>query len=78
MDDRPPGEKLRAYWRSRCDGDPVPCGFDEEMEASGLITWRSVTKRDIEDDTFAAERGIEMGGAIWVLTAAGRRALEED
>ena len=35
-----------------------------------------VRKSDVEDDAFAAERGIELGGWMWELSPAGRAALE--
>ncbi|ABS68852.1 hypothetical protein Xaut_3624 [Xanthobacter versatilis] len=70
-------QKLRAYWHPRCDADPVPCEFDEDMEAAGLITIREVTKYDLDDDCFAAERGIELGGWLWELTESGRATLVE-
>lgn len=68
---------LRQHWHAFCDCDPFPGreDFAERMDAAGLIGLRSVTKRDLEEDPFAAERGIEKGGLLWDLTAAGRRAL---
>lgn len=65
---------LRQHWADLCDADPVPDGFIEAVEAAGLVTFRSVTKYDL-NDSFAAERGIEKGGSIWVLTKAGLAAL---
>jgi len=67
-----PEQKLRAYWDARCDADPVPDGFDEEMEAAGFITARAVTEEDVEEESFAYERGIVLGGLVWELTPEGR------
>ena len=70
-------EFLRQHWNDFCDADPVPENFADDMEAAGLITLRAVTKRDVEDDCFAYERGIELGGSVWVLTDEGRTALAQ-
>ncbi len=69
-------QKLRAYWHDRCDADPVPDEFDDEMEAAGYISARAVTDDDL-DESFAYERGIFPGGMVWELTSAGRAALAE-
>lgn len=71
-------QRLRSFWHDFCDADPVPPTFAEDMEASGFVTLRSVRKRDVESDPFAAERGIEIGGSMWVLTPAGLAAFEEE
>lgn len=68
-------QKLRALWHVFCDADPVPPEFVDEMEAAGFATLRPVTKDDLEE-SFAAERGIEAGGSVWVLTAAGQLLLD--
>lgn len=74
-------ESLRRNWDAFCDCDPlVPVSLDrdrfiEQMERAGLVKFRTVKKSDVDDDSFAAERGIELGGTIWVLTKAGIRAL---
>ena len=69
-------QKLRAYWHDRCDLDPVPDGYDDEMETAGFISMRAVTDDDL-DESFAYERGIFPGGTVWELTDAGRAALAE-
>jgi hypothetical protein len=70
-------EDLRAHWHDFCDCDYFDGidTFPERMEAAGLIHARTVTKRDIQDDAFAAERGIEIDGLLWELTEAGAAAL---
>lgn len=71
-----PETELRAFWGAFCDADPRPDGFEDRMEAAGLIEADDVTDEDL-DDAFAAERGIEPGGTVWRLTPAGRQALGE-
>lgn len=68
-------QKLRVFWGEFCDADPVPVEFLDEMEVAGFVECVPVTAEAL-DDVFAAERGIELGGMMWVLTAAGRAALE--
>ena len=71
--------ELRAYWTAFCDADPLPISKDEftdRMERAGFITLRKVTKADLQE-SFAAERGIEKGGFIWVLTNKGSAALKQ-
>ena len=72
-----PDEELRKHWHDFCDCDPFPTreDFPERMEAAGLIRLRPVTRRDVAEDPFAAERGIELGGSLWELTAKGRKAM---
>ena len=70
-------EMLRTHWGSFCDADATPEDFTDRMEKAGFIRFRSVTADDLEDP-FAAERGIEKNGFIWVLTAAGRRVLAKE
>jgi hypothetical protein len=65
-------ELLRQHWAAFCDADPTPDDFADRMEASGFITLRSVKKRDVEEASFAYERGIELGGMLWELTQKGR------
>ncbi len=67
-------QKLRAYWAEFCDADPVPAEFIDDMDAAGLAECVPVDDEALES-AFAAERGIEPGGMMWVLTAAGRAAL---
>lgn len=74
--DLTPMQKLRDLWCDFCDADPVPPSFLGEMEAAGLIECVPVTAEAL-DDVFAAKRGIELGGMMWVLTPAGRAALKE-
>lgn len=63
-------------FRDLCDDD---CAIDftvaEPLEACGLVISRKVTKADLAEP-FAAERGIEKGGFLWELTAAGRRLCD--
>ena len=66
---------LREHWPAFCDADPVPDRFIDMMERAGFVKIREVRQADIEDDPFAAERGIEMGGWIWELSASGRAAI---
>lgn len=73
-------DELRRYWGAICDCDIVPIDTDEfkdRAERLGFIRWRIATKRDVADNIFAAELGIEVGGGLWELTAKGRKALEE-
>jgi len=66
--------ELRQHWPAFCDADPVPDGFVERMERAGLAMLRKV-KRAALETAFAAERGIEKGGTILVLTLIGERAM---
>ncbi|MGE0290639.1 MAG: hypothetical protein AB7I42_25160 [Bradyrhizobium sp.] len=68
--------QLTEHWHSFCDADPFPDSdtFAERMEAAGLIELVPVTTEALEE-AFAAERGIEPGGSMWSLTAAGRATL---
>ena len=74
-------ESLRRNWCSFCDCDPLdPPDLDrdrfiEQMEQSGLVKMKTATKRDVEDESFAYEKGIEVGAPIWVLTSAGSAAI---
>ncbi len=68
--------ELRKYWNAFCDADPHPEGFIERMEKAGFATIRAVRAEDLEE-SFAAERGIEPGGMVWVLTAKGRQVMAE-
>lgn len=43
----------------------------EAVEAAGLVQWRTATQDDVDDHTFAAEAGIEVGGLLVELTPAG-------
>lgn len=67
-------DELREHWADFCDCDPVPEGFPDRMEKAGLVTFRKVTKADLEQP-FAEERGIERGSYVWDLTEAGRQAF---
>lgn len=76
-DDMTPGAKLRAFWEDFCDAVGfVPPEFLENMEEAGFVAVRAVTEADIEDDPFAYERGIVLGGTMWELTEAGTKALK--
>lgn len=65
---------LRKYWHAFCDADPVPDGFIERMEAAGYARLRNVTRADLREP-FASDRGIEIGGGIWELTARGHKSI---
>lgn len=67
---------LCSHWNIFCDADPFEDSdtFSERMEAAGLIELVPVTK-DALDESFAAERGIEPGGMMWVLTPDGHAAM---
>ncbi len=69
--------ELRRHWNDFCDADPFPESdtFADRAEEFGLIELVPVTK-DALESSFAAERGIEPGGMMWVLTAAGRAVIE--
>lgn len=67
-------DSLRRHWADFCDADPVPEDFIDRMDDAGFVTLRKVTRDDL-NDVFAAERGIEKGGWIWVLTDLGRQVL---
>lgn len=71
-------DDLRKHWHAFCDADPFEGAdtFIERMDARGYVHLRRVTKADINNDSFAAERGIELGGNLWELTAKGRKAIE--
>ncbi len=64
-------EMLRQHWAAFCDADAVPEDFTDRMEVAGFISIRAVKKRDVEQTSFAAERGIEIGGMLWELTKKG-------
>lgn len=66
--------RLRKHWVDFTQCDFYEEGFAEAMEAAGLVEWRSVEPEDLEQ-AFADELGIEPGGTVWVLTAAGQAAL---
>ncbi len=67
-------DDLRKHWHAFCDADPFEGSdtFTERMEARGYIRLRRVTKADLAE-SFAAERGIEPGGNVWILTAKGEK-----
>ena len=66
-------DDLRRLWSVFCDADPVPIDFIERMERAGYSRLRRVRKSDLEE-SFAAERGIEKGGALGGL--AVQRGME--
>src|ERR1700754_1467408 len=68
---------LPEHWHACCDCDPFDGAdtFHERMEAAGFIRMRPVTKRDLEEESFPEERGINWGGWLWELTRKGHRAL---
>jgi hypothetical protein len=73
-----PEEDLRAHWNAACDADWFEgChDFMERMEAAGFCDLFPVEPEHL-DDPFAAERGIEPGGMIWVLTEKGLDVLKD-
>lgn len=74
-------DDLRKYWGAFCDADIIPIGrddFTERLEKFGLVTWRAVTKRDVEATPFAGELGLEIGGMCYDLTAKGRQVLQTE
>lgn len=68
--------ELRRHWNDFCDADPFPESdtFADRMEEAGFIEFVPVTT-DALASPFAAERGVELGGMMWVLTAAGIAAF---
>lgn len=72
-------DELRAHWNQFCDADYFDelDGFEDRMEQAGLIELVPVADEHL-DDAFAYERGIEPGGMVWQLTAAGRAAFTRD
>lgn len=72
-------DDMRRYWKAMCDCDIVPIDTDDlkdRMEAMGLMQWRKVTRRDVEQLSFAYELGFEVGGLMCELTPKGRRLME--
>lgn len=67
---------LCANWGRFCDADPFEGAdtFADRMEAAGLIELVPVDDEALEQ-SFAAERGIEPGGTMWVLTDIGQQAV---
>ncbi len=69
---------LREHWNAFADADIIPVDRDEftdRLEEFGLISLRKVRKADL-DVSFAAERGIELGGHLWELTEKGHSVLD--
>lgn len=74
-------DDLRKYWGAFCDCDSLPIDrddFTDRLEKFGLVEWRKVTKRDIEDAPFAYELGLEVGGMCYSLTAKGHEVLQNE
>jgi hypothetical protein len=69
---------LRQFWNAYCTCDFAgeTDNFVERMEEAGFIELAPVTRKIVDDEPFAAELGIEMGGVCWQLTAKGREAME--
>lgn len=69
-----PGVSLlfRQHWNAFSDADHADCPIDflDNAEEAGLIELVPVDA-DALDDPFAWERGIERGGMMFQLTAAG-------
>ena len=73
-------DDLRKYWHAFCDADIIPIDrdeFTERLEKFNLVTWRTVTKRDVASTPFASELGLEVGSMCWDLTAKGRKVLQK-
>lgn len=71
---------LREHWNAFCDADIFPVDrdeFTERLEEFDLIHTRKVRRADL-DVSFAAERGIEMGGYLWELTPKGSSVLKSE
>lgn len=69
---------LREHWHAFADADIIPVDRDEftdRLDEFGLISLRKVRKSDL-DVSFAAERGIELGGYLWELTEKGHFVLD--
>lgn len=67
-------EEWRKYAHAFGQADWTPPGFADRMEAVGFYELREVTEDDIAE-SFAYERGIELGGSVYDPTAAGIAAL---
>lgn len=70
---------LRKYWGAFCYCDSIPIDrddFTDRLEKFGLVEWREVTERDVNETTFAYELGLEVGGMCWSLTPKGHAVLE--
>ena len=72
-------DDFRKHWAAFCDADPFDGSdtFPERMEEAGYIELDYVNEETLQE-SFASERGIEPGGMVWVLTAAGRAALQRE
>lgn len=75
-----PGEFHHA-WNAFCDCDYHLIGmpyddFVNHGEKEGLFALRAVEPDDLEE-SFAWERGIEMGGSLWELTPKGRALFDQ-
>lgn len=73
-------DDLRKYWHAFCDCDVIPIDrddFTDRLEKFGLIDWSTVTKRDLAETSFAAERGLELGGFCWKLTTKGHAVFDK-
>jgi hypothetical protein len=73
-------DDLRTYWHAFCDADIIPIDrddFTDRLEKFDLVTWRKVTKSDVEATPFAYDLGLEIGGMCWDLTDKGRAVLEK-
>lgn len=69
--------ELRRHWNDFCDADPFPGSetFADRAEEAGFIELVPVTREALES-SFATDRGIDPGGMMWVLTAAGRAVID--
>lgn len=72
-------DDLRNYWHAFCQADAMPIDrddFTDRLEKFDLVTWRKVTRKDVEATPFADELGLEVGGTCWDLTAKGHKVFE--
>lgn len=63
---------LIAHWHDFCDGDYYEDGFEERMERAGLVKFGSVTQEEYDEEPFAHEKGLVVGGPTYRLTDAGK------
>jgi len=73
-------DDLRKYWHAFCDCDVIPIDtddFTDRLEKFGLIEFSTFTKRDAGQTSFMEERGLEIGGPCWKLTAKGHAVYDK-
>lgn len=74
-------EEFRRDWARFCDADPVAADFEDRMEAAGYIELQWLDEGEaqatVDADPFWADKfGDQMPTSVYVLTPAGRKALE--